>query len=246
MSYPGAADPLDYFSYQPHLSQQMLSFDAWPTTIFPPWDTTAFTKVDPAMFESDHLLAPDLFFQTIHRPASNEEPEFNQSAIRPDPAMCESDHLQGPDLFVQTIHRPASNVEPEFNQSAILPTEATETQGLASESSPTRPEYVAMARETLSPRSPSLPKGRAKRRAKPKGVSLRDGISKPSRRERNKESATKHRLRQFKMMDEAWDLLPDEEKRGLDDTARLDKLEKALGYFRELQSKHSQILAILG
>jgi hypothetical protein len=186
MSYP---EPLDYFSYH---SQQMLSFEGWPTPIFPPWDTTAFPELGPA--------------------------------------MCESDPLQAPDLFAQTIH---SNAEPGFDQSAILPTEATETQGLTSESSPTRPEYVAMARETLSPRSPSLPKGRATRPAKSNSVSLRDGISKASRRERNKESTAKHRGDLFEMIGEAWDLLPDDEKKGLDGKRRLPKLKKAIGYFRE-------------
>lgn len=155
----------------------------------------------------------------------------------PDPA-CESDHLQALDLSVQAIHRPALNVEPEFNQIAIQPTQIDETQELASESSPARPEYVSMTSEAISPRSPSFPNGRPRLPAKPDGVSLNkhlgDGVSK-SKQKRNRESAAKHRKRLFNTIDEAWDLLPDDEKRGVDEKRRLAKLERAVGYFRKLQ-----------
>lgn len=358
MSYPSAPEALDYFSYQPYDSQQMLGFEAWPTGIFAPWNTMVFLEPDTAMCESDKPQGPDLFIQTIHCPTLNEEAEFNQGTILPDPAVCEahhiqahdllvqtihrpalteepefnqetimsdppvreadhnqahdllvrtihrpalnedpefnqtvlpdpavcegdhiqahdlvvttihrpalneepefidtilpdsavceSDHVQAPDLLVQTIHRPALKVEPEFDQSAILPTDIDETREFAPESCPTRPEYEVMAGGALSLRSPSLPKGRPTRPTSPNGVSPRDGISKAKRQERNKESATKHRERLFKMIDDAWDLLPDDEKRGLDDKRRLLKLETAIGYFRKLQRKHSQILAIIG
>ncbi|TMC14339.1 MAG: hypothetical protein E6J34_23760 [Chloroflexi bacterium] len=146
--------------------------------------------------------------------------------------MCQSDQLQQPDRLVQTIYGTPLNVESEFDRSAIWTTEADDVERPAAKSPPIQSQYVAMASETLSPRSPSLPKGCPTRPAETKTIST------ASRRERNKRSATKYRQRLNEMIKEAWNLLPDDEKRGINN--KLQKLETTIGYFRKLQCELSQ------
>ena len=151
-------------------------------------------------------------------------PSFD-AKIFSDPGVCQSDQLQQSDLFVQTIYDPLLNVESELNQSAIWTTEADDVEQPAAESPPIRSQYVAMASETL-------PKGRRTRPAQTNRHSTAD------RRERNKRSATKYRQRLNEMIKEAWNLLPDDEKRGINN--KLQKLETTIGYFRKLQCELSQ------
>ena len=144
--------------------------------------------------------------------------------------VCQSHQLQRPDRLVQTIYGTPLNVEPlnvesEFNQSAIWTTEADDVERPAAKSPPIQSQYVAMASETL-------PKGRRTRPAQTNRISTAD------RRERNKRSATKYRQRLNEMIKEAWNLLPDDEKRGRNN--KLQKLETTIGYFRKLQCELSQ------
>ena len=172
----------------------------------------------------------------------------------PDPTLRDSDHFQAPHLFVQTSRRLA-DAEPEFNQCtipAIQPTEVDETQQPVCESPPALPEDIAMTRDVPTIRSPTLPNGRPTRPIKSNSVSLnkgrRESLSKTQRQESNKKSATKHRGRLFKMIDDAWEMIPDDEKRGLGEKRtlkRLERLEIAIGYFSKLRRIHSQIIALL-
>jgi len=278
MSYSSVPEALDYFSYQPLSSQHVV----WPTMMCPPWNTMVFPEPDPTLRDSDHFQAPHLFiqrsrlhdaeleFDQYELPATKAEvDDILQTAHESSPARPEdiamtrsvpiirslpdSDYFQAPHLFVQTGR--LDDAELEFNQYAvpvIQPTEVDETQQPARESSPPLPEDAHMTRDVPTIRSRTLPNGRPTRPTKSNSVSLnkgrRESLSKTQRQERNKESATKHRGRLFKMIDDAWEMIPDDEKRGLGEKRtlkRLERLEIAIGYFSKLRRIHSQIIALL-
>jgi len=245
--------------------------------MWPPWNTMVYPE--PSLRDSDRLQAPHPFIQTSHLDdAELEFNQYALPAMKPtevdeilSPArpediamtrdvpiirsLSDSDHFQAPHLFVQTSRRLA-DAEPEFNQCtipAIQPTEVDETQQPVCESPPALPEDIAMTRDVPTIRSPTLPNGRPTRPIKSNSVSLnkgrRESLSKTQRQESNKKSATKHRGRLFKMIDDAWEMIPDDEKRGLGEKRpleRLQKLEIAIGYFSKLRRIHSQIIALLG
>jgi len=88
MSYSGAPEA---FSYPPLSSQHVVSFEGWPTPMFPRPNTMVFPE--PTLRGSDHLQPPHLFIQTSL--LDDAGLEFNQYAL---PAMkpTEVDEMLSP------------------------------------------------------------------------------------------------------------------------------------------------------